>query len=81
MDVDGNGWRYSFNGTDAMLLEIAAQRYADCSWDGIVADPSDGDATIIAEPLSASACSPVPSEAELRERAANLDARLKAFSR
>lgn len=70
MDVDGNGWRYSFNGTDDMLLERAAQRYADYPWDGIVA-----------EPLPASACSPAPLHAELRERAASLDARLKAFKR
>lgn len=79
MDVEENGWRYSFNGTDVMLLERAAQRYADCPWDGIVADPSDGDAPIVAEPLTASACSTAPSDAELRDRAASLDARLKAF--
>lgn len=81
MDVESNRWRYSLNGTDTMLLERAAQQYSEYPWDGIVADPSDGDAPIVVAPLPAPGCSAAPSDGELRDRAASLDARLKAFKR
>lgn len=81
IDVDNNRWRYSFNGTDMMLLDEAAQQYDRCYWDGSAADQAEDGGIMIAEPLPTSGSGTAPLDAELRERAASLDARLKAFKR